>query len=181
MPAPHQTQYPGPMPQQHPNAGQQRHTVGTQQSFGQNMPGETQDSIPDTIQGPHLVSFVLEKPRNATSWEDVVPEQQHVAVHDLNKEVHKFRRNNNSVTKALKQISSPNCRRIVNELVEQQNVALAKLNPALEYRIVSVVNTFRERATLTRRETQLVRVDIILEAEESGLQRTKMGIKTPSN
>ncbi|USP81857.1 uncharacterized protein yc1106_09131 [Curvularia clavata] len=180
MPVTQPAQYPGPVPQQHQNTAS-RHTSSTQQSFGQIMPGEAPGIVPDTIQGPLLVSFILEKPRNATSWEDVVPEQQHVTVHDLKKEVHKFRRNHNSVKKALNEISSPNCRRIINELVEEQNVALAKLNPAMEYRIVSVVNKFRERNSLTRRERHLVRVDIILEAEDSHFQATRMGVEMSSN
>ena len=177
MPIPQHTQYPGPIPQHHQNAGQQRHnSSGQHQSFGQNSPRESEDFPSDSIQAPLLVSFILERPRNDISWEDVVPEQQHVRAHDLKKEVLKFRRNYNNVKKALDEISSPNCRRIINELVEEQNIALTKHNPTMEYRIVSLVKKFRERASLTRRERYLARVDIILEAEDSGLQGTKTGV-----
>ncbi|EUC44749.1 hypothetical protein COCMIDRAFT_97345 [Bipolaris oryzae ATCC 44560] len=178
IPLPQQTQYPGPIPQNHQNAGQQRHASnGQHQSFGQNSPRESEDFPSDPIQAPLLVSFILERPRNDISWEDVVPEQQHVRAHDLKKEVLKFRRNYNNVKKALDEISSPNCRRIINELVEEQNVALTKHNPTMEYRIVSLIKKFRERASLTRRERYLARVDIILEAEDSGLQATKTGFQ----
>lgn len=182
MPIPQQTQYPGPMPQHHQNTGQQRHaSSGQHQSFGQNSPRETEDFPLDSIQAPLLVSFILERPRNDISWEDVVPEQQHVRAHDLKKEVLKFRRNYNNVKKALDEISSPNCRRIINELVEEQNVFLTKHNPTMEYRIVSLIKKFRERASLTRRERYLARVDIILEAEDSGLQGTKTGVGMASD
>lgn len=178
MPIP-QAQYQGPMSQ--PQSTAQRQSPNAQQSFDQDVSKVSQTVNTTASQNPLLVAFVMEKPRNATSWEDVVPEQQHVTVHDLKKEVHKFRRNQNNVQRALKEISSPNCRRIINELVEAQNAILTEHNPAMEYRIVSIVNKFRERAYLTHREKQLVRVDIILEAEDSGFQAPKTGAGTATS
>ncbi|KAI4960943.1 hypothetical protein J4E86_002570 [Alternaria arbusti] len=170
MATPQQGQYQGHVPHQHQNVSQQRQvpngqqqSSGQQQNFGQaqQRPAQPQQQPlnPFANYDPQLASFILEKPRNATSWEDATPEQQHVALQELHSELHKFRRNHNNVKKAMNEIPSPNCRRIINELVEDQNVELA--------RIASVVNKWR---SVNRRERQLVRVDIILETEPSGFQ-----------
>jgi hypothetical protein len=173
-----QPQYPGQIPQQHQNVGQQRqvpsgqqHSFAQQQNLGQaqQRPAQPQQQPlnPNANYDPQVASFILEKPRNATSWEDATPEQQHVALQELHNELHKYRRNHGNVKKALNEIPSPNCRRIINELVEDQNVELARYNRTIQYRIASVVNKWR---SVNRRERQLVRVDIILETEPSGFQ-----------
>ena len=178
MATPQQGQYQGHVPHQHQNVSQprqvpngQQQSSGQQQNFGQaqQRPAQPQQQPlnPYANYDPQLASFILEKPRNATSWEDATPEQQHVALQELHSELHKFRRNHNNVKKALNEIPSPNCRRIINELVEDQNVELARYNRTIQYRIASVVNKWR---SVNRRERQLVRVDIILETEPSGFQ-----------
>ncbi|KAI4704707.1 hypothetical protein J4E89_009584 [Alternaria sp. Ai002NY15] len=178
MATPQQGQYQGHVPHQHQNVSQQRQVPnGQQQSSGQQQnfvqtqqrPAQPQQQPlnPYANYDPQLASFILEKPRNATSWEDATPEQQHVALQELHSELHKFRRNHNNVKKALNEIPSPNCRRIINELVEDQNVELARYNRTIQYRIASVLNKWR---SVNRRERQLVRVDIILETEPSGFQ-----------
>lgn len=172
MATPQQAHYQGQVPQQHQNVGQQRQVpTGQQQSLGQAqqrpVQPQQQPLNPYANYDPQLASFILEKPRNATSWEDAEPEQQHVALHELQSELHKFRRNHGNVKKNMNEIPSPNCRRIINELVEDQNIELAKYNRSIQYRIASVVNKWR---SVNRRERQLVRVDIILVTEPSGFQ-----------
>ncbi|KAL1798019.1 hypothetical protein ACET3X_004625 [Alternaria dauci] len=182
MATPHQAQYQGQVPQQHQNVGQQRQVPNghQQQAYGQAqqrpVQAQQQPLNPYANYDPQLASFILEKPRGATSWEDAEPEKQHVALQELQSELHKFRRNHGNVKKNMNEIPSPNCRRIINELVEDQNVELAQYNRAIQYRIASVVNKWR---SVNRRERQLVRVDIILETEPSGFQEpmpTKMTV-----
>ncbi|KAF7570660.1 Med15 multi-domain protein [Pyrenophora tritici-repentis] len=169
MGQPSQGQYQGQMPQ-HQNVGQQRQAMsGQMPSMG--IPGQQKTQTQSINHHTHLASFTIEKPRNANSWEDAVPEQQHISLHELQNDLHKFRRNHGNVKKLLNDISSQNCRRIINELVVDQNMELAKYNPAIQYRIASVVNKFQElRRSLGRPLRQLLRVDIILEAEPSAFQ-----------
>ncbi|CAN9120247.1 unnamed protein product [Alternaria alternata] len=173
MAAHQQAQYQAQVPQ-HQTVGQQRQVPTgqqQQQAFGQaqQRPAQSQQHPlnPYANYDPQLASFILEKPKHATSWEDAEPERQHVALQELQSELHKFRRNHGNVKKNMNDIPSPNCRRIINELVEDQNVELAKYNRSIQYRIASVVNKWR---SVNRRERQLVRVDIILETEPSGFQ-----------
>jgi hypothetical protein len=173
MAAQQQAQYQAQVPQ-HQTVGQQRQVPTgqqQQQAFGQaqQRPAQSQQHPlnPYAHYDPQLASFILEKPKHATSWEDAEPERQHVALQELQSELHKFRRNHGNVKKNMNDIPSPNCRRIINELVEDQNVELAKYNRSIQYRIASVVNKWR---SVNRRERQLVRVDIILETEPSGFQ-----------
>ncbi|KNG52419.1 hypothetical protein TW65_00231 [Stemphylium lycopersici] len=172
MPGQQQAHYQGPMSQQHQNNGHQRQIPsGQQQNPGQNFSKGNQSPISDTNQGPILTSFIVEKPKNATSWEDAVPEQQYIPIPELQTELHKFRRNHGNVTKTMNEIPSPNCRRIINELVETQNVELIKTNPAMQYRLASVVNKFKDVGNLGRKKRQLVRVAIVLEAGPSAVLR----------
>ncbi|EFQ88644.1 hypothetical protein PTT_15387 [Pyrenophora teres f. teres 0-1] len=164
-----QGQYQGQLPQ-HQNVGQQRQATSGQMT-PKSFPGQQQAPTLNTNHHTHLASFTIEKPRNANSWEDAVPEQQHISLHELQNDLHKFRRNHGNVKKLLNDIPSQNCRRIINELVVDQNMELAKYNPTVQYRIASVVNKFQDvRRSLGRPLRQLLRVDIILEAEPSTFQ-----------
>ncbi|KAG9191403.1 hypothetical protein G6011_09491 [Alternaria panax] len=166
--------YQGQVPQQHQNVGQQRQVpIGQQrqQALGQaqQRPTQSQEQPLNPYAGydPQLASFILEKPKNAKSWEDAEPKRQNFSLQEIQSELHKSRRNHGNVKKNMDEIPSPNCRRIINELVEDKNVELAKYNRAIQYRIASVTNTWR---SINRRDRQLVRVDIILETEPSGFQ-----------
>ncbi|KAF1847220.1 uncharacterized protein K460DRAFT_392633 [Cucurbitaria berberidis CBS 394.84] len=166
-----QTQLP-PMSQQHQNIGQQRQAPNGQplaQGLGQQKgaPGQQQLQNPYANYDPQLALFSLEKPKNAKTWEDVEPEQQHVALQDLQMELNKFRRNKCSVKRTLNEIPSANCRRLINELVEDQTKELWNYNRSLQYRIASVEVEWR---SVNRRERQLKRVQVILETEPSGFQ-----------
>ncbi|CAO2655426.1 Nn.00g104900.m01.CDS01 [Neocucurbitaria sp. VM-36] len=168
----HQGQFPTQLPQQHQNIGQQRQAPnGQQQIQGQGQQkvaqGQQQLQNPYANYDPQLALFTLEKPKNAKSWEDVEPEQQHVALQDLQNELNKFRRNRGSVKRALNEIPSPNCRRLINELVEDQTKQLWNFNRSLQYTIASIEVEWR---SVNRRERQLKRVQVILETEPSGYQ-----------
>lgn len=167
----HQPQQHAPLPQ-HQNVGQQRQAPnGAQQIPGQGQPkgaqGQQPFQNPYANYDPQLALFTLEKPKNAKSWEDVEPERQHISLQDLQSELNKFRRNRGSVKRNLSEISSVNCRRIINELVEDETNELQKYNRTLQYRIASVEVGWR---SINRRERQLKRVQVILETEPSGFQ-----------
>ena len=180
----HQASYQTQLPQQHQHQHQQQQQNINQQrqlsnGFQQNQ-GLGQQKSPQALQpyhnpyanyDPQLALFTLEKPKTAKSWEDVEPEQQHVTLQDLQNELNKFRRNRGSVKRALNEITSANCRRLINELVEDQTKELWKYNKTLQYRIASVEVEWR---SINRRERMLKRVQVILETEPSGFQDTTL-------
>ncbi|KAH7377845.1 hypothetical protein BKA66DRAFT_443102 [Pyrenochaeta sp. MPI-SDFR-AT-0127] len=172
----HHPQHHTQLPPQHQNIGQQRQNPnGPQQIQGQGQPkaaqGQQQFQNLYAHYDPQLALFTLEKPKNAKSWEDVEPEKQHISLQDLQNELTKFRRNRGSVKRALNEISSANCRRLINELVEDETNELQKFNRTLQYRIASVEVEWR---SINRRERQLKRVQVILETEPSGFQEPQM-------
>ncbi|KAF1943799.1 hypothetical protein EJ02DRAFT_432950 [Clathrospora elynae] len=170
-----QAHYPGhqlQQPQQHRNIGQQRQTPnGQQQNFGQGqqkgVQGQQQIQNPYANYDPQLVLFTLEKSKKAKNWEDVEPEQQHVALQELQNELNKFRRNKGNVKRSLNEIPSTNCRRIINELVEEQTQELWKYNRTIRYTIASVESEWR---SVNRHQRQLKRVHVILETVSTGFQ-----------
>jgi hypothetical protein len=159
----HQGPYPGQGPQQPQNVGQQRQVPTTQQKV---TPGQQQSYF-----DPQFVLFHLEKTKNVDTWEDVEPEQQHVALHDLQNEVAKFRKNRGNVKRLLSEIPSSNCRRVINELVESQNKELWSYNRTLRY---TIAWADVEKRSINRRQEQLKRVQVILATEPSGFQEPQV-------
>ncbi|KAL6709185.1 hypothetical protein ACN47E_002001 [Coniothyrium glycines] len=152
--------------------GQQRNiTPGQQQYQGQHQHKVAQGQLAQQQQyaifDPKLKLFTLEKQKTARSWEDVVPEQQRVALAEIQGELTKFRRKHGNVAQSLREITSSNCRRIINELVATETNDLWKYNKTIQWRIASV-NVEWER--VSRSSRQLRRVEVILETEPSGFQ-----------
>lgn len=114
---------------------------------------------------PQLALFTFEKPKGADSWEDVEAEQQHVTVQDLQNELKRFQRNKGSVKRELNSIPSANCRRLINELVEDQNHGLEIRNRTLKWNIAVIDIDWKE---VNRRQRQLRRVSVILQTGPSG-------------
>jgi hypothetical protein len=175
MAAQHHASFQNQMPpQQTQNVSQQRQAPNAQPKGNQ-----VQQQIPSTYNNydPQLALFRLEKAKNVETWEDVEPEKQHVALQDLQNEVTKFRRNRGNVKRALDEIPSANCRRLINELVEDQTRELWKYNRTLQYTIACIDIEWR---SVNRRQRQLKRVQVILETEQSGFQEPQT-MKTPMN
>ncbi|XPS92825.1 hypothetical protein M3J09_002203 [Ascochyta lentis] len=171
FPTQHQA-FPGQMPPQHQNIGQQRQVPMAQQqvpTMGQQkgMQGQQFHQSPFANYDPQLALFTFEKPKGADSWEDVEAEQQHVIVQDLQNELKRFQRNKGSVKRSLNEISSANCRRLINELVEEQNQELMNLNRTLQWTIASIDIDWK---AINRRQRQLRRVSVILQTGPSGYE-----------
>ncbi|KAH8722448.1 hypothetical protein GQ44DRAFT_358442 [Phaeosphaeriaceae sp. PMI808] len=174
MASQHQATYQGQLPQQTQNAGQQRQVPNGQQKASQSQPQQQQHQQPQTQNpyanyNPQLALWSLEKPKNVEGWGDVEPEKQHVALQDIQSELNKFRRNKNSVKRALDEIPSTNCRRLLNELVEDQTVELWKYNKTIRFSIAGVLIDWRW-IDRRRQQRQLKRVQVILQTEPSGYQ-----------
>ncbi|KAF1355864.1 hypothetical protein EJ07DRAFT_181853 [Lizonia empirigonia] len=164
--------HPAQMPPQHQNVGQQRQGPMTQQQ----LPGMSQQrgiQIPQPPQNPYanydpqLALFTFERQKGAEGWEDVEAEQQHVNVQDLQNDVKRFQRNKGSVKRVLDEIPSTNARRLVNELVEEQNQELMNMNRTLQWTIASVNIDWK---TISRSKRQLKRISVILQTGPSGYE-----------
>jgi hypothetical protein len=119
----------------------------------------------DDSYNPQLALFTFEKGKHAESWADVEAEQQHVAVQDLQSELTKFRRNKGSVKREMEKIPSANCRRLINELVENQNQQLFTRNKSLQWTNAMVDIDWKP---INRRAQRIKRVSVILQTEPSG-------------
>ncbi|KAF2126336.1 hypothetical protein P153DRAFT_433506 [Dothidotthia symphoricarpi CBS 119687] len=167
----------GQLPQPHQNVGQQRPMPnGQQPTFAQQKgnQGQQQSSNVYAIYDPQVVLFTLEKPKGVEAWEDVIPEQQRVALQEIQNDLIKFRRARGNVKRVMQEIPSVNCRRLINELVEEQNRELWKYTHSLQYTIACVQIEWKN---INRKQRQLKRVEVILETEPSGF-REPQGPKT---
>lgn len=170
-----QGQYQVPYPQQQQQQPQQQHPAQQRPAANMQQPlqGQGQQKLQQQTHNPYanfdpqLALFTLEKPKNAKSWEDVEPEQLHVSLQAVQAELNKFKRNHGSVKREINQIPSANCRRLINELVEEKTKELMRYNKSLQFRIAAVETEWKD---LNRRERQIKRVVVILETEPSGFQ-----------
>ncbi|KAJ4372652.1 hypothetical protein N0V86_008015 [Didymella sp. IMI 355093] len=181
FPAQHQA-HPGQMPP-HQNIGQQRHNPMAQQHpVAQHNPMTQQQGLMGQQRGlqnsntlqtgytkydPQLALFTFERQKGAEGWEDVEPEQQHVNAQDLQSDVKKFQRSKTTVKRVMEDIPSTNARRLVNELVEEQNQALMAINRTLRWTIASIDIKWK---TIDRKRRQLQRISVILQTEPSGYE-----------
>lgn len=156
MPAHSQAPGQNQMPQ---NPSQQRPGPNMPQKPAQGQPSQNQFSY-----NPQLAIFIFEKSKNAESWDDVEPEEQHIPLPDLKNQLNKYRRKRGNVKASLDEISSATIRRLINELVEVENRKLWDLNKALQWKIASVETEWRQVNKLKR---QIKRVSVLLETEAS--------------
>lgn len=172
--------HPAQMLPQHQNIGQQRQAPMAQQQ----VPGLGQQQIPATGQqkamlnpnppqngyanyDPQFAMFTLERQKGADGWEDVEAEQQHVSAQDLLNDVKKFQRGKNTVKRVMEDIPSTNARRLINELVEEQNQDLMAMNRTLQWTIASIDIKW---TAIGRNKRQLKRISVVLKTEPSGYQ-----------
>ncbi|KAG9197413.1 hypothetical protein G6514_001590 [Epicoccum nigrum] len=116
---------------------------------------------------PQFALFTFEKQRGDEGWEDVEAEQQHVNAQDLQNDVKKFQRSKITVKRKMEEITSSNARRVINELVEEQNQILMAINRTLRWTIASIDIKWK---TINRTKKQLQRVSVILQTEASGYE-----------
>lgn len=172
LPSQHQS-LPMQVPPHYQNMGQQRQAPTVQQqtltmSQPRIVPGQQPPSTPFSASyDPGYALFTFEKPKNVESWEDIEAEQQHIKAEDLQGDVKRFQRKQRSVKNVLNEISSSNCRRLINELVEEQNHRLLSKNRALKWNIASIDVEWRP---VNRRQRQLKRVSVIFQTGPSGYE-----------
>ncbi|KAJ4990150.1 hypothetical protein SVAN01_04431 [Stagonosporopsis vannaccii] len=159
----HQTQISPP----HQNIGQQRQgPMAQQQMPAMGQPRVTPGQQPSHSSfDPRFALFFFEKPKGVESWEDVQAEQQYIKAEELQGDVKKFQRNKRSVKNVLNEITSSNCRRLINELVEEENHKLFSLNRTLQWNIASVDVEWK---VVSHRRRVLKRVSVILQTGPSG-------------
>ncbi|KAF2627438.1 hypothetical protein BU25DRAFT_421854 [Macroventuria anomochaeta] len=176
FPAQHQM-HPAQVPTQHQNIGQQRQAAPMAQpqvpTMGQQRGMQSQQSLqnPYANYDPQFALFTLERPKGADGWEDVEAEQQHVNAQDLQSDVKKFQRSKRSIKSVLNDIPSSNARRIINELVEDQNRELMALNRTLQWTIASIDIDWKiVKQSMGSRQRQLKRISVILQTGPSGYE-----------
>jgi hypothetical protein len=114
---------------------------------------------------PQFTLFIFEKPKGAESWQDVEAEQQRVNTQDLQEEVRRFQRAKNNVKRVMEEIASSSARRLINELVEEQNHELQTQNRKLSWFIASIETKWKPNP---RKQRQLSRISVILQTGPSG-------------
>jgi hypothetical protein len=164
-----QAQYANP-PSQHPqNFNQQKQTANTQQKGTQ---GQQQMHNSYGTFDPRITFWSLEKTKNADSWADVKPQQQHIPIEELEDELEKFKRKDLTVKRVLDEVKSVNCRKLINNLADDQTKELQKSNRTLKFTIGGVL---LEKRQIDRRskERVLIRVQVILQTVPSGIPETQ--------
>jgi len=168
IPGQHQANFQNQSPQQPQGGGQPR-----QATNGPPKATQGQQQTQARYEPPKLAFFILEKPRTIEGWDDVEPERQHYSVQEIENELAKFRRKQISVKRALDEISSPSCRRRINNLVKDETEALWKSNKSMQYAI-SGIPTVKSRWLDDRKQRQETKlVQVILELEPSGFPDTQ--------
>jgi hypothetical protein len=161
-----QASYPNSQPQQPQNGGQQRHMPNTQQRGTQGQQQQAQG--PYASFDPKLTFWSLEKPKNADSWADVKPQQQHISLEELQDELETFKRKDLTVKRVLDEVKSINCRKQINNLADDQTKELQKSNRTLKYIIGGILLEWRY-IDRRRKEKILNRVQVILQTVPSGI------------
>lgn len=177
-----QQAHPAQMPP-HQNIGQQRQNPTMQQNLMAQQNSMTQQQSlmgqqrgmqnPNTLQNgyakydPQFALFTLERQKGADGWEDVEAEQQHINTQDLQNDVRKFQKAKNNVKRVMEEIPSSNARRLINELVEEQNQKLMVTNRTIQWSIASIEIKWK---TITRSKRQLQRISVILQTGPSGYE-----------
>jgi hypothetical protein len=151
--------------QQPQNGSQQRQMPNAQQKGSQ---GQQQTQAPYANFDPILTFWSLEKPKNADSWADVKPQEQHISLEELQDELEKFKRKDLTVKGVLDEVKSTNCRKQINILADDQTKELQKSNRTLKYIIGGILLDWRY-IDRRKRERTLNRVYVILQTVPSGL------------
>lgn len=160
--------------QQPQNANQQRQAPNAQQKG----PAGAQGSQASHNNfDPQLTLWSLEKAKSTDSWADVKPQQQHVALKELQDELEKFKQRDFTAKGILDELDSPNCRKQINRLADDQTKELQKLNKTLKYILAGILPKWKY-IDRRKREKALLRVQVILQTVPSGLvdpQGQKLG------
>jgi hypothetical protein len=90
-----------------------------------------------------LSCWMIKKPSNSTTWADSEPARQHIPTIELKEELDRNRSRGHTIRQSLQEIPSPNARRIINELVEEQNVHLARENPSFRWGLAAISTKWR--------------------------------------
>lgn len=118
---------------------------------------------------PQLAQFTLIK-GDHPSWKEVEPEQVHISLNNLRRELERIQSKNEPVTNTLNEITSINARATVTGLVNNENKELRKLNPNLKWTLAGIELKWRlynHRGT----KKQLRRIDVILQTEAHPLMK----------
>jgi hypothetical protein len=164
-----QASYPNSQPQQpqQPQQGtQQRQMPNTLHSGTQGHQQQAQS--PYANFDPRLTFWSLEKPKNADSWADVKPQQQHISLEELQDELETFKRKDLTVKRVLDEVKSLNCRKQINNLADDQTKELQKSNRTVKYIIGGILLEWRY-IDRRRKEKILNRVQVILQTVPSGI------------
>jgi hypothetical protein len=168
--APHQqAQYPNSQPQQPQNFNQQKQMPNAQQKGAQ---GHQQTHNQFGNFDPKITFWSLERPKNADSWADVKPQQQHIPIEELQDELEKFKRKDLTVKRVLDEVKSANCRKLINNLADDQTKELQNSNRALKFIIGGVLLEWRY-IDRRKKEKALNRVQVILQTVPSGILETQ--------
>lgn len=107
-----------------------------------------------------MALFTLKEPKSSDSWEDVVAERQHISQEQLQADLQEYRRFGGSAAGALSDIPSSSCRKLVNELVKEENQLLMSVDRNHSWSMANVQVDWR---TINRTTRRLRRVHVILE------------------
>jgi hypothetical protein len=154
------------LPPQPQAFNQQRQTPNAQPAKGPQGPQSTQSS--SSNYNPQLALWSLEKAKSNDSWADVKPQQQHISLEELRDELEKFKHKDLTAKRVLDDLKSPNCRKQINTLADNQTKELQKTNKTLKWILGGILPEWRW-ADRRKKERLLVRVQVILQTVPSGL------------
>ncbi|KAI8931877.1 hypothetical protein NX059_010781 [Plenodomus lindquistii] len=183
---------PPPPPQPLHNAGHQRQAQpcqqqpqgsnGQQQFPGPNQmktsQGQQMNQNQSSSNEPQLAMFTFERPKGTDSWEDVRPMPERFAHADIEKVLKKLRAGPGDPTSALDKIPSTNCRRIISELVDEENTKLLQFSKNTQWNIAGIKTDWRtvcHRGLWAQDRQQLKRVKVILEIGPAAFQVPQPG------
>jgi hypothetical protein len=165
MPTHQQGSYPNPLSQQPQNFNQQKQMPNTQQKGTQ---GQQQTHSSYGHFDPKLTFWSLEKPKHADSWADVKPQQQQIPIEEIQDELEKFKRKDLTVKRVLDEVKSANCRKLINNLADDQTKELQNSNRTLKFIIGGVLLEWRF-IDRRKKERTINRVQVILQTVPSGI------------
>ncbi|OAK93904.1 hypothetical protein IQ06DRAFT_90716 [Phaeosphaeriaceae sp. SRC1lsM3a] len=164
--APHQQgSFQGQVPQQAQNANQQRQVPNVQQKATIGAQGA--QNLHNNFD-PQLTLWSLERAKAKDLWTDVKPQQQHIALKELQDELEKFKQRDLTAKRILDELDSTSCRKLINKLADDQTKELQKLNKSLKYILAGILPKWNY-VDRRKKEKYLGRVQVILQTVPSGL------------
>jgi hypothetical protein len=115
---------------------------------------------------PQMALWSLEKVKRTDFWADVKPRQEHIALKELRDELEKFKQKDLTPQRILDDLKSPNCRKVINTLVDNQTKELQKINKTLKWILGGILPEWRWMDR-RKKERMLVRVLVILQTAEA--------------